>query len=218
LRVADVAAALKGLKADPAKVLVAAIAGPPDPYVVEVGPAALPDVSMWPVVDHSCTAKEPDGSLTYGDPAVRIAEWVKAFGRHGVFETICTGTFERALEEIAGRERVDLSPCVAGSVLDQSGALWTGATTPDCVVIDHAIDDLGSEVDATLPACVPGQEKGMTACWSLENEPQVCPEGSVVNFNRPWPRPSADVNSTISCSILVRPRGKADASAGCGTP
>ena len=216
LSVADVAAALKGLKSDPSKVLVAAIAGPPDPYVVDVGPAALPDVSMWPVVDHSCTAKEPDGSLTYGDPAVRIAEWVKAFGRHGLFETICGDTFEHALQEIAGRERVDLLPCVAGKVLDQSGALWTGASAPDCVVIDHAVNALGSEVDTTLPPCVPGQEKGMTACWSLENDPQVCPEGAVVNFNRPEAQPSADVNSAISCSILVLPKGRAGAPAGCG--
>jgi hypothetical protein len=54
VRVADVVAALKKLKADPSKVIVSAIAGPPDPYVVDVVPSEPPDVSMWPVIDHSC--------------------------------------------------------------------------------------------------------------------------------------------------------------------
>ena len=101
LRVADVVAALKRLKADPAKVLVAAIAGPKAPYVVDVLPPDLPDVAKWPAVDHSCMETEADGSVTYGDPSVRIAAWVEAFGANGVFENICAGDFRAALQDIA---------------------------------------------------------------------------------------------------------------------
>jgi hypothetical protein len=218
LRVADVVAALKKLKADPTKVFVSAIAGPPDPYVVDVVPAELPDVSMWPVVDHSCTQKEPDGSVTYGDPSIRIAEWVKAFGQNGVFETICAGSFAPALERVAEETRdIFDAGCVQGKVLDTSGAVWTGSTTPDCAVIDHATNDQGVEVDTVLPPCAPGQNAGPTACWYLEANQQACPGSSLVAFNRPpGTTPPFDLNSSVSCSILVcPPKGTPGAPAGC---
>jgi hypothetical protein len=69
------------VRADPNKIVVAAIAGPPDPYnVIMVPPTLTQDPAMWPNVDHSCvqTSKE------YADPAVRIASFVQGFGSKGL--------------------------------------------------------------------------------------------------------------------------------------
>jgi hypothetical protein len=215
LRVADVAAALKKLKRDPAKVLVSAVTGPPDPYVVDTAPAELPDVGPWPFVRHSCTQLEADGSLTYGDPSVRIAEWIHAFGANGVLEDICAGSFAGALQRIAESGGEHLTPCIGGRILDTSGALWTGATTPDCTVVDHATNDVGDPVDVALPACPPGAPAGPAACWSLKQNTPACPNRTEVDFNRPG-GPTRDLDSTVTCSVLAcPPAGTPGAPAGC---
>ncbi|HSZ81932.1 MAG TPA: hypothetical protein VLA14_06605 [Polyangia bacterium] len=202
LRVADVVASLKKLKpGNPNKVLVAAITGPPDPYVVDVAAPELADPHPWPFVEHSCTTKEPDGSVTYGDPSVRIRQWVSAFGQNGVFESICGDTFQRALTDIASGIAVDIHPpCVRGQVLDTTGAPWTGTTTPDCAIIDHGSNDQNVAVDSALPACAPGQEEGPTACWYLTTS-ALCTTGPLVNINRPGGPPIHDLDSTVSCSV-----------------
>jgi hypothetical protein len=218
LHVADVVAALKGLKADPNKVFVAAVAGPPTPYVVDRVPAELPDTAMWPVVDHSCTTTEADGSMTYGDPSVRIAQWIDAFGANGVLQTICSDDFKPALQRIAESTGTHIEPgCIAGTVLDLDGAPWTGATTPDCAVVDHAVSDTGAVVDVALPPCAPGQETGPIACWSLAQNAPFCGAGATyIRFNRPGAVSPFELDTTVSCSVLPSPsRGAPDPRAGC---
>ena len=206
LRVADVVAALKNLKPnDPQKVLVAAITGPANPYVVDLTAPELPDPHLWPVIDHSCTTKEPDGSVTFGDPSVRIQQWVSAFGENGVFESICGDTFKAALTDIANSEIDGLTPCVNGKVLDTTGAPWTGTTTPDCTVIDHAPNDQNVIVDTALPACAPRQTSGPIPCWYLTLEPNVCAGGPLIHFNRPGQTASSSLDSSVACSVLTCP-------------
>jgi hypothetical protein len=216
-RVADVVASLKKLKRDPSKVLVAAIAGPPKPYVVDLVPSQNNDPRMWPAVDHSCTKTEPDGSVTFGDPAIRIQQWIDSFGQNGVFEEICNATFERSLERIAETIGGGVEPpCITAKVLDTSGAVWTGATTPDCAVIDHRTNAEGLVIDTVLPPCVPGQNSGATACWHLDNGAAFCPGGYPIGFNRPGEPPTADLDSSVSCAVLVcPPKGTPGAPDGC---
>lgn len=64
LRVGDVVTSLRKLKANPSKVLVAAIAGPPAPYVVGSVPPGLPDAAPWPVVAHSRSRRSPTKRAT----------------------------------------------------------------------------------------------------------------------------------------------------------
>jgi hypothetical protein len=206
LRVRDVAAALKSLKKDPSKVLVAAIAGPPAPYIVNVGPAEVrTDPNMWAYVEHSCMAM--DG--TYADPAIRISEWVDAFGANGVFEDMCADSFAPALQRIAQKIGMTLgSPCVTGKVLDTTGAVWapTGMTPPDCTVIDHQTNAQGNVVDSVLPPCTPGQNTGATACWHLDQGAGATCAGSfVMGFNRPGAAMTTELNSSVSCSVLACP-------------
>jgi hypothetical protein len=217
LRVADVVAALKGLKADPSKVFVSAIAGPKAPYVVGTTDAELADVAPWPIIQPSCSQTEADGALTSGDPAVRVADWVNAFGPNGVFESICAGSFAPALQAIAIRTGDSLDPgCVGGDVLDTNGALWTGTTSPDCVVVDHAFSESGAQVDSILPACPAGEPAGPTACWSLETSPPACGERPFVRFNRPGASSPFDLYTTVTCSVRVcPPHGTPGAPDGC---
>ena len=42
-----------------------------------------------------------DGS--FGDPAVRISQWVQAFGGNGVTASICDGNYANAFNAIASR-------------------------------------------------------------------------------------------------------------------
>jgi hypothetical protein len=227
LRVADVVAALKKLKSDPNKVIVAAIAGPPAPYVVDVAPGQDGDPHPWPSIDHSCTTKEPDGSVTFGDPAIRVKQWVDAFGGNGVFETICDATFARSLEGIANTIAVDIEPpCITGTVLDTAGAPWIGTTRPDCSVIDHRTNAAGVIIDVPLPPCAPGENAGATACWHLDDLASVCAGGHVISFNRPGEPTRGDptkgdpttgqLDSVVSCAVRVTtPKGTSVAPAGC---
>jgi hypothetical protein len=206
LRVRDVVAAMKQLKADPSKILVAAIAGPKDPYKVSLGPSQVKgDPSMWPFVEHSCLQNEPDGSQTYADPAVRLQEWVSAF--NGVFEDMCAPDFSQALTDIANAIGKKIgSPCVTGKVLDVNGAIWApgGTVLPDCTVVDHAQSGAGTTVDQTLPACPIGAAATMP-CWKLGTDPNVCPTGFTMTFDRQGAMPSTDLNSSVSCSVLACP-------------
>ena len=136
LRVKDVTTAMKNLKADPSKILVAAIAGPPAPYKVTKTASQIPtDPSPWPVVEHSCMAA--DG--TYADPSVRISEWVNNFGGNGLFEVICNDTFNAALTGIANAIGKKIgSPCVQRarssdtSRVPRGRRAGVGKALPDC--------------------------------------------------------------------------------------
>jgi hypothetical protein len=218
LKVADVVTAMKRLKTDPSKVLVAAIAGPKDPYKVNIGPSQVKgDPSMWPYVEHSCTQPEPGGMITYADPSVRIQQWVDAFGQNGVFEDMCAPDFKLALQKIAETIGKKIgSPCVTGQVLDTDGNVWKGTTQPDCTVVDHQTNAAGTVVDSTLMPCPLGMTTGPTACWHLDPGGAACPNAAAMGFNRPGAAPTTDLNSSVSCSVLAcPPPGQAHPPMGC---
>jgi len=96
--VATFVSRIKALKTNPAaQILVEAVAGPPTPYAVKWYAAPFADTGPWPQVVHSC-----DGGPTVGfaDPAVRIAQFVQAFGANGSLHTICSNDFSPALQKI----------------------------------------------------------------------------------------------------------------------
>jgi hypothetical protein len=99
--VSQFVAQIKALKADPSRITVGALVGPAAPYTVAWIPSSGGDIQgeLWPLVEHSCgpqggddvnplaTDVTTDGS--FGDPAVRITQWVQAFGDNGLVGSIC---------------------------------------------------------------------------------------------------------------------------------
>jgi hypothetical protein len=192
IRVADVVAALKSLKSDPSKILVAAIAGPPTPYKVNVGPSEVKtDTSQWPYVEHSCTGTTANGMTVSADPAVRIKQWVDAFGDNGVFEERCTDSFARPLQTIAEQIGKAMSPRCLPAALD--------VTT--CTFTDETTDATGAVVSTPLPQCVGvAGATGATACWYTRAGTTQCPSGQSVFFNRAGPAPApTDLVTTATC-------------------
>jgi hypothetical protein len=96
--VADVVRALRSVKRFPdQQIVVTAIAGPPVPYTVKWHSPVSADTGPWPGIAHSCTASD----ASWADPAVRISDWVSAFGANALFLPICATDFAPAAQRLA---------------------------------------------------------------------------------------------------------------------
>jgi hypothetical protein len=109
---------IKALKPDPDKqIVVASIAAPATPYTVEWLPASGISAGtsagqLWPQIEHSCGPKGGDGvnpeatqnptDESFGDPAVRIAQFVQAFP-NGVQGSICDDSFATTMAAVASK-------------------------------------------------------------------------------------------------------------------
>jgi hypothetical protein len=206
LRVADVANALKSLKAVPSKVLVSIIGGPPAPYVVELVPPTLPeDPNRWPAIAHSCMAA--DG--TDADPGIRLKQLVDAFDGNGVFEEICSDTFVPAFQRIAEQIGKVIGPtCVPVSIKIVDADPATLALEPDCTAIDHTFNDNGTLVDTPVPGCA--EVANAAPCWELGPETPVCGTGKPIQFRRASSAGSG--STTVTCKVCEAN----DARPGCG--
>jgi hypothetical protein len=135
---------IRALKADPDnQIVVGAIVAPTTPYTVAWIPAqggenTLPG-ELWPLVEHSCgpaagddvnpRATQPTTDGSFGDPAVRIAQWVQAFGTNGVMASICDGSYAGAFGAIASKIGAQIP---GGGTLSGSDGPSGAATPPIC--------------------------------------------------------------------------------------
>ncbi len=116
--VASLIAGIRALKADPDnQIVVGAISPPATPYTVawlpQTGGLNTQPGERWPTIEHSCgalggddvnplaTQTPTDGS--FGDPGVRIAQWVHAFGSNGVVTSICDADYSVSFQTIADK-------------------------------------------------------------------------------------------------------------------
>jgi len=130
---------IKSLKVDPDnQIVVGAIVAPPAPYTVSWQPSSggSPGATgeLWPQIEHSCgvagdantnpaaTQTTADGS--FGDPGVRITQWVQAFGSNGLTASICDGSYAAAFQAIAQKIGAHLEGPSTG--LDASAGLDAG--------------------------------------------------------------------------------------------
>lgn len=152
--VSSFVAFLRGIKADPAKVFVAGVAGPPAPYRVNVRTAPVPDEAPWPEIGHSCTT--PDG--IFADPAVRLNQVTQSLGPYGHFETICGDSMSTPL----GRIATLMTKPLAGSCVPRPSSAET------CQVVDRWVDATGAKAVAVVPRCADAPR--VTPCWSLTDD------------------------------------------------
>jgi hypothetical protein len=135
---------IRALKIDPDhQIVVGAIVAPATPYTVawepEQGGQNTQAGELWPEVEHSCgpagsddvnplaTGNPTDGS--FGDPAVRITQYVKAFGDNGVVGSICDASYSSAISAIVGKIGQQLAGTASSGAGGTSGA---GAALPIC--------------------------------------------------------------------------------------
>jgi hypothetical protein len=196
IRVSDAVAGLKSLKADPNMILVAALSGPPDPFVVELDPPGLPeDPSPWPALSPSCTSR--DGGVT-ARPGVRVEQWVYAFGHNGVVASTCDD-FAASLGTIATSFAAVLGPaCLTGPFAKTMGPHGLRA---DCTIIDYSMVTDGG-AGTPVSSCL--DTGGAAPCWTLADDP-ACPGGQLLTFSSPAGAPAVGADSSVQCVVCVDP-------------
>jgi hypothetical protein len=204
LSVAETAARIKALKADPEnQVMVAAITGPEAPYTVEWKASPASDTGPWPAIKHSCTAS--DGS--YADPSTRTSAFVREFGGNGLQLSICDGEFAPALLRIAQKigERVS-KPCIAGRV-----AKKPGTNRDDCTVVSNAQNDAGKIIQTPVAACA--DTGGAGPCWQLAAGDGTCTAQTIDVVRDPAAPAAVWETASVQCSLCVD--GMPDPARGC---
>ncbi len=204
--VSSFAQTIKALKHDPAnQILVAAISGLyPDnsrnlPYAVTWKKSVAGDpAGPWPEMVHSCVSA---GDVSFADPGIRIGEFVKQFGRNGVWQSICDTSFRPSMMRMAEEIRRVMGPsCVTGIFADKSPG--DPGTQYDCKVTDQ----VGGH-DVTIPACA--ENGGALPCWHLEadNDCRVSAgsdpgtQALRLGIDRDGQVPTNLVSTTIRCEL-----------------
>jgi len=150
----------KSLKAQPERVLVSVVAGPPAPYAVRV-------VDGQPQLAPSCTS----GTGPAG-PGVRLKEFADGFGARGNFTSICDGDLSPAMTRLGeGIVKQIGAACLAVAPVKL-------ATGPDCRVTERAAG-LGPET--SVPMC--GGAASVRPCWRLDKQDQ-CASGLELKIDR----------------------------------
>jgi MYXO-CTERM domain-containing protein len=172
---------IRALKSDPDhQIVVSAILAPATPYTVAWVPAADPQAApgqLWPQVEHSCGAMGAAGTnpeateLTtdgsFGDPAIRLTQFVSAVGPNSVIASVCNASYSRILAPVAILIAPDPPPtwiasdAGPGGAPDGSAAPGDGGPHPDDggVSTDRVpgpiglrLDGCGCSVGAPAPA------------------------------------------------------------------
>ncbi len=192
-RVGDEVAFLKGLKTDPSRIVVAAITGLPTDYSIEMI-KNKDDVEYHPNIKPSCGVSAGE----HGDPAVRLLQWVSAFGDHGLAESICADSLQPALQAIAERIAVSIGPqCVSGSLMDRDPS--TPELDPECQVMDVYTDAQKQQHQTALQACA---VDATAPCWSLVDDAK-CPGAKKLEVTRAGGALPDTLHTTISCSLCI---------------
>jgi len=170
--------AIKGVKANPDDVLVAAIAGPTADadgnslyrVFAQDNPAAGDEND--PVVDHSCVQMTTDSNKPeYADPGVRIKAWTENFGNNGVFYPICANDFSAAMKGIGDRIHQKLgASCVPSNIAKLPDGTY------NCTVTQKSTDSAGKVTTATLNYC--DANKGNAPCYLLQPGDPTCTDAT----------------------------------------
>ena len=196
-QIADEVAFLKGLKGDPTRVFVAAIAGPATPYVTTRIAQTEPNgtIEMVPALVPSCTVNAGET----GVPAVRLQQWAADFANHGLLETICANTFAPVFAQVLqGLSGLDTPQCL-GAVRDTTPA--TPDVDADCIVTDQVPSATGGTTSMPLPECAGADTP--RPCWSAHSN-AACNDGLGLFINRAV---DAAAGTTTIASCQVCPPG-----------
>jgi hypothetical protein len=209
-KVGDEVAFLRGLKADPNQIMVAAITGPATPYSIDLAPNPSTNEQIANI-DHSCMLNSGE----YADPSVRILQWVEGFGANGLFLPICADSFAPALTTIAQKLSMLLAPqCIQGTLVDEDPT--TPTLDPDCTIIDRYFNDQNQAIETALAACASNQNT--PPCWSIVDDAMNCPGAQTLNVNRGAATPPSGLITKVSCAMCIAGVGQAGCPCVSGDP
>jgi hypothetical protein len=203
---------LKGLKADPSKVIVAGIMGDRENAdgVVVVGEDTSKDPpELWtePVcvvcpggasTGCSLSPQDADGALVAAAATVRMRAFLDAFPQRSTWQNICTYdpaindvNLSGALIQIATLlKKVIGSPCLEGKL----------AMPLDCRVSDVANLNLDNQEEFPIPSCA---DSG-PPCWSTSENAAQCPDTDthlVIEIDRGGSAPPDNTTVVVRCLI-----------------
>jgi hypothetical protein len=186
--------AVLAAKPDPRMVMVAAIAGDPEPFALELvappggGPAR-------PTLSHSCQFAGSVGPEV-ADPAVRLAAFLDAFPGRSELTSICSASLAAPLVAIGATARKLVGdPCLDAPLL--ADASPDPGLQPACEVAD--VRDSDPDRPRNIPPCEPGA----TDCFEIVSDPAACPaapENLRVQLRRSAPA-TDDTWSHVRCQL-----------------
>ncbi|MCX5747880.1 MAG: VWA domain-containing protein [Proteobacteria bacterium] len=154
---------LKGVKADPADVIVAGILGPTDHFEIT-------HKASTTVLARSCSYPGPvEDQLAY--PAVRLAAFLDQFAAHATNQTICDDDLSSALTSVSNTIASALSSrCFTSDLLDVDPV--TAGPQYSCAVVEtrRRADGTDEEI-AVLPSCA---HDSSGPCWSIVEDLAHC--------------------------------------------
>ena len=158
--------ALLAARPDPRQVLVAAIAGDPSPFAIEL--AAPPGGGTpQPALSHSCQFVG-SGGTEVADPAVRLMAFVDAFPGRSQLASICSANLTAPLVAIGTTARKLVGdPCLDAPTL--ADASPDPGLQPACEVVD--VRDSAPDRPRDVPRCEPGA----TDCFDIVSDAAACP-------------------------------------------
>ncbi|HEY4393781.1 MAG TPA: hypothetical protein VGP64_06945 [Polyangia bacterium] len=202
--VSQFVADIRALKADPDdRILVAAIVAPTSPYSVAWVPAGAASTvpgELWPEIEHSCGAAggddvNPAAAMTptdgsFGDPAVRLAQFVGAFPQ-SVLASICNASYAPAAETIAAKIAAlpQSQNCLTGQLQRDSYG------QPTCAVTATVANAAGATLTVPYPNCT--ENENIVPCWTLTDGTGTCGGQSFVFRDLPG-QPTEEVTATCS--------------------
>jgi hypothetical protein len=200
-KVGDYATFFKGLKADPASVIVGAISAPATPYAVELR-APPGGGTPVPAIMHSCSYIAGTGQPEVADPAVRMTHLLGLFPGRSTSSTACQQDLSGALTQFAQLIRTQIgSPCFDIPLAD------VDPTTPgpqyDCSVSDIRNPGRANQTEAVLPQCNNAMSAPASTnkpCWSIQVDTMNCaasPNLAIVVERTE--APAADTHVIVDC-------------------
>jgi hypothetical protein len=175
-------------------------------WLPESGGQSTKPGELWPTIEHSCGAKggddvNPEATMnptdgSFGDPGVRIAQFVNAFP-NSVLASICDATYRGSMTAIATKlGQLITPPCITGTIQQDAGGL------PMCSIVEHLTDSQGVKADIALKNCA-ASGANAAQCWTLKANQMGCANGSQLTVTDTVNANPQSENSSVDCSICL---------------
>jgi hypothetical protein len=182
---------VRALKTDPSRILVSGIFGwPAGAGQYKVG-RQLNDRGQLGGWDYLPACTSANGNAT---AALRVKQFVDAFGDNGAFESICADDFRPVLQKMGEKLRR-----IVGHDLCLEATVRTSGGQPDCLVGEVVP---GAKEPTLFPNCAVAGNK---PCWKAVASPSCSASGLELQIDRKGQPEPAEATVSIKCRTCVHP-------------